>query len=271
MHPTEETDVALALLEKKYSGKDWACFDEFGTSTNSKERKTYIDFYAVGLWANNEKLIAFEIKTFRQDFTNDVNKFIHKHEYALGASNEFYYVCPQNLIDKTEVPEVAGLIYVDKSCKLKTIKQAQYRNKDIKFSLSLFQALAKRATRKPLTDIKQRTIKLAGEEISEEEFNNKIELLVSLSNKEIIKKEAVLLFKEEKQKNLVYERFYKKIKSAAYGERAKFVDSYKDVQKNVISKLKTLEGIEDIVLTLEDLREALDLLPKIKSSLKKIK
>ena len=149
MHPVEETKIALALLEKKYSGKEWACFDEFRTSTNTKERETYIDFYAVGMWSNNKKIIAFEIKTFRQDFTNDVNTFMNKHGYALSISNEFYYVCQKDLISKEEVPEQAGLIHVEKAGRLRTVKQAQFRNNDMNFTLAAYQALARRASKKP--------------------------------------------------------------------------------------------------------------------------
>lgn len=51
----------------------------------------------------------FEIKISRSDFFNDAKK--EKHRSDKGA-NYFYYVCPKDLIKKTEVDKRYGLIYI---------------------------------------------------------------------------------------------------------------------------------------------------------------
>lgn len=51
----------------------------------------------------------FEIKISRSDYFNDAKK--EKHQSDKGA-NYFYYVCPKDLIKKTEVDKRYGLIYV---------------------------------------------------------------------------------------------------------------------------------------------------------------
>lgn len=71
--------------------------------------------------------IVHEIKTNRSDFLND-----HKWVNYLPYCNELYFVCPHNLIDKTEVPADAGLIWASKNCKkLYTKKKAPYRDVEI--------------------------------------------------------------------------------------------------------------------------------------------
>jgi hypothetical protein len=80
----------------------------------------------------------YEIKTSRSDFKADFKK-TYKHnrlsgviqndkEYIQwngypGRANHFYYVCAEDLIKETEVPQYAGLIYVTAS-DIKVIKKA---------------------------------------------------------------------------------------------------------------------------------------------------
>ena len=66
-----------------------------------------------------------EIKISRQDFLNDSKKK-NKHLIIEGnvagklydweRPNYFYYVVPDGLIEESEVPEYAGLIYVNPGC-----------------------------------------------------------------------------------------------------------------------------------------------------------
>lgn len=60
-------------------------------------------------------VIEYEIKISRSDFRADLKKIRHRilsliKEYERGPSY-FYYVTPRDLIDPSEVPEHAGLIY----------------------------------------------------------------------------------------------------------------------------------------------------------------
>lgn len=66
---------------------------------------------------------GYEIKVARSDFLGD-NKW---HTY-LEYCNEFYFVCPRNLIADTELPPEVGLLYVaDTGTRLYTKKKAQRR------------------------------------------------------------------------------------------------------------------------------------------------
>lgn len=73
-------------------------------------------------WAN-PMVIAYEIKSGRQDFMSD-----HKMQDYLPYCNEAYVVCPQSACTKDEIPEGFGLIYLSNNGEmLRTIKKAPYR------------------------------------------------------------------------------------------------------------------------------------------------
>lgn len=72
-------------------------------------------------WAN-PMVIAYEIKSSRQDFMSD-----HKMQDYLPYCNEAYVVCPQSACTKDEVPEGFGLIYLSKNGDmLRTVKKSPY-------------------------------------------------------------------------------------------------------------------------------------------------
>lgn len=60
-------------------------------------------------WAN-PLVIGYEIKTHRGDFLSD-----KKWQNYLDYCNEFYFVCPTNLIQRDELPAEAGLLWVSKT------------------------------------------------------------------------------------------------------------------------------------------------------------
>lgn len=76
----------------------------------------------------------FEIKISRGDFFNDFKNKAKKHsflgarnrKYLNGIPNYFYYVVPKDLISIEEVPDYAGLIYID--CGIVIIKKAPKLN-----------------------------------------------------------------------------------------------------------------------------------------------
>lgn len=77
-------------------------------------------------WAN-PLAVVYEVKVSRSDFLAD-----EKWPAYLPLCNEFYFVCPSGLIKPSEVPEVAGLMYVAKSGgRLWRKKKAVYRQLDI--------------------------------------------------------------------------------------------------------------------------------------------
>lgn len=75
--------------------------------------------------------VCYEIKVNRQDFLRDT-----KWQEYLVYCNEFYFVCPPELILPGELPPEAGLLWTSKNCKrLMTKKKAVYRKLEIPESL----------------------------------------------------------------------------------------------------------------------------------------
>jgi hypothetical protein len=103
-------------------------------------------------------LYEFEIKISRSDFKADAKKTI-KHKWLamrnggknkdyFNIPNHFYYVVTKDLIKIEEVPEYAGLIYVDKETKLlKMIKKAPKLH-DKKVTDKMIEAMARNITAK---------------------------------------------------------------------------------------------------------------------------
>lgn len=72
-----------------------------------------IDFFAMDCFQSHKyNRYAYEIKISRSDFLNDI-KQSHKQVNAHAVSNYFYWVCPKGLIQKHEIPNGDGLMYVD--------------------------------------------------------------------------------------------------------------------------------------------------------------
>jgi hypothetical protein len=70
----------------------------------------------------------FEIKISRQDYLKDAGK--EKHKEAKGA-NYFYYVCPDGLIDKSELDKRYGLIYVTNNSRLVIMRKPKRLNNNV--------------------------------------------------------------------------------------------------------------------------------------------
>lgn len=89
-------------------------------------------------FTDDSKVIEFEIKASKWDYLQDFKKK-DKHERMERADdltmipNQFYFVCPEGLIDQSNIPnEYAGLIWLCKTKKavptpyLKTIVRAPH-------------------------------------------------------------------------------------------------------------------------------------------------
>jgi hypothetical protein len=145
------------LLHKRYADKrQWVCFEELrlGTcyvmdyrhkidthrrATEHPNSPTYnnlpdtiynpqqsIDFYAMNMYNSNDLLkIAFEIKTSRADFLNEI-KLPVKRQQAMSVSNQFYFVIPKDMAKIEEIPDDCGLMYAYNHI-VKIVKQAPTR------------------------------------------------------------------------------------------------------------------------------------------------
>jgi hypothetical protein len=120
-HITAKT--ILDLLMAKHE-KD-VCVPECktgGSWTNSHMQK--MDLWTMTRSWAKPKVTVYEIKVSRNDFLQD-DKW---HGY-LPFGNEFYFVSPPSLIDKTELPPEAGLMVTSKNgTRLYTKKKAPFRD-----------------------------------------------------------------------------------------------------------------------------------------------
>ncbi len=86
-----------------------------------------IDVWVMANSWTQPTITAYEIKVSRSDFRGD-----KKWRGYLDYCNEFYFVCPSDLISATEVPDEAGLLWVARTgSRLYTKKKAPYRSVDI--------------------------------------------------------------------------------------------------------------------------------------------
>lgn len=108
---------------KYYHGNDFfLCEVKTGPSWGTSMGK--IDAWAMAKSWAHPRVVAYEIKVNRNDFLND-NKWVK----YLRCCNEFYFVCPKGLIDKGEVPENVGLIYISDKGKARKVVKAKYYKK----------------------------------------------------------------------------------------------------------------------------------------------
>ena len=204
---TEQIEIAL---EKRHSGAGWAYFKQFRPMTGYSAVYSCIDAVAVGLWNQNYKILAFEIKAQRSDFLKDVEIFSKKHKYALEISHEFYYVCPWSLIDRSEIPEIAGLMYVDKSYNIKKKKPAVLREME-SIQFHLFQAFAKEFGN--TISHSKIPINFLGKKMTQEDFNSLLEERKQADWKRDVDDRAREILRERKEKEVELDEFLQELKS----------------------------------------------------------
>jgi hypothetical protein len=83
-----------------------------------------LDALVIKRSTSNSYVIGYEIKISRNDFIRD-----QKWPSYLSYCNEFYFVCPKNIISVDETPDDAGLYHTSGvGNKLYIKKKAKYRN-----------------------------------------------------------------------------------------------------------------------------------------------
>ena len=94
-------------------------------------------------WTNS-LIIGYEIKVDRQDFLADT-----KWRNYLPYCNEFYFVCPSKIINKDEVSDDAGLMYISSTgTRVYTKKKAPYRELQIPDELYHYILMCRTTTNK---------------------------------------------------------------------------------------------------------------------------
>lgn len=111
-----ELDIQLSLMAH-HIGKGLIMIPNYKTISGSE-----LDLLTV---TQKGEAREYEIKLSRSDFFADFKKKTKHHYYKRSheekrsffcAPNHFYYVCPEGLLKKDEMPKYAGLIYVGESC-----------------------------------------------------------------------------------------------------------------------------------------------------------
>lgn len=74
------------------------------------------DVIAFNSWSS----VLIECKVSRSDFLCDKNKSFRK-DPAKGMGNKRFYCCPENLINKNELPEGWGLLYINAKGKCRCV------------------------------------------------------------------------------------------------------------------------------------------------------
>jgi len=120
-------DITRALFKKFEDSKYMAANIYFFRSPKYNET----DFLVLN---KSGYLLDVEIKVSLQDYKKDFTK-IHKHHvlknrgYSEECPNRFYYAVPTNLITVDDLPEYAGLYYIDEAGFATKIKEAPLLHK----------------------------------------------------------------------------------------------------------------------------------------------
>lgn len=206
MITTEQIEAALG---DRYKGRGWAKFFQFRPMTSFEATYNAIDLLAVGLWRKHNKIVAHEIKVSRSDFLKDLKKFRDKHGIAIKISHEFFYVCPWGLIEKNEIPEIAGLMYVDKSQKLRIIKPAVLRELDA-IPFHFFQGFAQEFGN--AVDHTKIPVKYLGKDMTQDNFVAMLEEKRDWDFHSNVEKKAKEMIQEKEKKEGGRDRFISEVK-----------------------------------------------------------
>jgi hypothetical protein len=88
--------------------------------------KQRIDAWAYNTWPSQRSAIAFEVKTSRQDFLNELKR-PEKRQAALGVSSQFYFVTTDRVACAEEIPEDCGWIHIHEG-EMIVLKEAPERD-----------------------------------------------------------------------------------------------------------------------------------------------
>jgi hypothetical protein len=141
-----EQDVVEGL-RTRHPVTQWCFMPGFANHVNFRGDRTY-DVYCIGLWSGlKHERRVYEVKVSRSDYAHELSK-PSKRESALSNSNTFYFAVPHGMVDKDEIPEECGLIYVREDGSCQTIKKAPWREMEDaeKVSYGIFMSMANRAS-----------------------------------------------------------------------------------------------------------------------------
>ena len=134
-------DKVLDALEAYYArpvkrrDSPWVFLREVQIGTGRRGRrgrqpkhvKQRMDAWAYNTWPSMREAVAYEVKTNRQDFTNELQK-PEKRQAALLLSSRFYFITTPGVVaDVTEIPEECGWILLQENGEMVGMKEAPLR------------------------------------------------------------------------------------------------------------------------------------------------
>jgi hypothetical protein len=131
--------VAMAFLKKH-------CVDIVSLETKFRNLRSISD--ACGLNMKRKEVRVIEVKATREDYLRD-KKLLKLETSYFPHCHYFYIMCPTNVIDKTEVVDGIGLIYVDENDKMTIVKKPK-KNKTLK---TRFETTLKNSVRSITNDL----------------------------------------------------------------------------------------------------------------------
>lgn len=130
----------IDLLHRKHPTEKFLKVEEckIGSSHMMANCRRFDMWVMARSWAK-PRFIGYEVKVNRHDFIND-----SKWQAYLPYCTEFYFVAPPGVIDKSEVPESAGLLVAASTgSMLLTKKKAPVRNVTIPNSILIYILMAR--------------------------------------------------------------------------------------------------------------------------------
>jgi hypothetical protein len=107
------------VIHERCRNRGEHCFTEL----NIPGQKGRLDAWSIKPSWGKDQITGYEVKVNRHDFIQD-----DKWQRYLTTCNNFYFVCPTNLINISEVPESAGLFYIsEKLTTMQCKKKSPYR------------------------------------------------------------------------------------------------------------------------------------------------
>lgn len=87
--------------------------------------------------------VLIEVKVSRGDFLRDKKKPFRKYT-DMGMGENKYYLCPEGLITEEDLPELWGLLWIDKKGKISIQKQAEKHEANLRCERTLLLSLYRR-------------------------------------------------------------------------------------------------------------------------------
>ena len=111
------THKDLIPIAYKWVLKNASCGVAFKELYSHACNGEYPDVIGFGAWGHS---VLIEVKVSRSDFLCDKKKSFRKNPEK-GMGSQRFYMCPEGLIKKDELPEGWGLIYVNVAGKAKLV------------------------------------------------------------------------------------------------------------------------------------------------------